>query len=177
LTEPNFERMIRLATEFFDAKNDPEQIAVTDDDRARLLAIHPATMTEERDDNGPIAWMLVIPTTRDIADRFVAGEISERTLLRETVPGVEYRSIYLCSALVLEEHRRRGLAERMVCDAVTSIRRDHPIGELVAWLFSDEGDRLASAAARNTGLSLRRRAHRATEGAGPGRFHPGAVQH
>lgn len=36
----NFTRMLQLAESFFDAKNDPDQLAVTDADRERLLRLH-----------------------------------------------------------------------------------------------------------------------------------------
>ena len=43
-------RLIRLAEETFDARNDPEQLSMTEEDRARLLALHPATLSQESDE-------------------------------------------------------------------------------------------------------------------------------
>ena len=41
---------------------------------------------------------------------FLAGRISERKLLEMTGPGGTYDALYLCSALVLPEFRKQGLA-------------------------------------------------------------------
>ena len=149
--------MIKLAEEIFDARNDPAQISVTEEIIARLRTIHPATVTEARNEKGPIAWMLVIPTTIEVMSEFLQGAINERELLERTpVPG-RYEALYLCSALVLPEERRKGLAARLVRQAIASIRRDHPISSLFTWPFTNEGDRLAEAVARDAGLVLFKR--------------------
>ena len=146
--------MIALAEEFFDMKNDPDQISVDAESMARLREIHPGTMSEETDENGPIAWVLVIPTTRAVMEAFTRGEINERELLNRTPPGGAYDALYLCSALVLPEQRGKGLARRLTSGAIDAIRRDHPIGALFYWSFSGAGDALAASVAREFDLPL-----------------------
>jgi hypothetical protein len=157
MTEDNLKRMIALAEEFFDVKNDPDQISVDEETRARLLAIHPNTMTEVRNEDGPIVWILVIPTTTDLMEQFLARDINEQQLLQKTTPGVQYETAYLCSALVLPEHRGKGMARRCAVQAVQEIQKQHPIKALFAWTFSPEGERLAVSIARKLGLPLRLR--------------------
>ena len=149
--------MIKLAEDFFETKNDPTQISVTEGVLKRLEAIHPATRSEKRDDHGPIAWVLIIPTSRDVMMRFIAKEINEQQLLDETHPGDSYEAIYLCSALVLPEFRGKGLARKLVAEAISSIRKQHPIRSVFFWSFSKEGERLAAAVAHEAGLPLFRR--------------------
>jgi GNAT superfamily N-acetyltransferase len=157
MAEDNLQRMIRLAEEFFDMKNDPDQLTVDGETIARLREIHPDTMSEESDENGPIAWMLVIPTTHALMEEFTRGAINERELLERTPPGGTYDALYLCSALVLPEQRGKGLARRLASRAIMSIRRDHPIRSLFYWGFSGGGDALAASLARECGLPVRRR--------------------
>jgi ribosomal protein S18 acetylase RimI-like enzyme len=157
MPEKNLERMIRLAEEFFAVKNDPSQIAVDEKVMARLEAIHPATISEKRNADGPIAWILIIPTTREVMEDFIARRISERDLLDRTRAGLRYEAVYLCSALVLPEYRRQGLAKRMAVDAVRAMQREHPIAELFFWAFSTEGKDLASSIAAALTLPLRER--------------------
>lgn len=152
--EDNLKRMIRLAEEFFDMKNDPDQLTVDGETMARLREIHPGTMSEESDENGPIAWMLVIPTTHALMEEFIRGAINERELLDRTAPGGTYDALYLCSALVLPEHRGKGLARRLATRAISSISRDHPVRSLFYWGFSREGDALAASVAREFDLPL-----------------------
>ena len=99
----NLERMIRLAEEFFATKNDPAQISVNDEVMARVREIHPASLAEHDDGNGPVAWVLLIPTTSELMNRFIAKEITEKELLAKTPVRGTYDAIYLCSALVLPE--------------------------------------------------------------------------
>jgi hypothetical protein len=146
--------MIRLAEEFFDMRNDPEQLSVDAEAMAKLREIHPCTMSEEKDENGPIAWILVIPTAHALMDAFVRGVINERQLLERTIPGGVYDALYLCSALVLPEHREKGLAWRLTTRAIRAILHDHPIRSLFYWSFSGGGDALAASVAREFVLPL-----------------------
>jgi len=155
--EPNRERMIRLAEEFFDMKNDPDQITVDGEVIARLTKIHPRSMSEERDADGPVAWILVIPTTTPLMEAFLRRAINERELLEKTPLAVPYDALYLCSALVLPERRAQGLARALTLDAISAVRRDHPLKALFYWGFSGGGDALAASVARASGLPLYRR--------------------
>ncbi len=150
----NLNRMIQLVTEFFDTRNDPDQISVTPHDRAKLESIHPATMSEFVEGDGPVVWIMLIPTTKAIMDRFITGAITEQQLLNETNPGMVYDTIYLCSASVLPEYRRKGLAKKITIDAINAIRKDHPITTLFYWPFSDDGRNLAQSISEETGLPL-----------------------
>jgi GNAT superfamily N-acetyltransferase len=153
----NLERMIRLAEQFFDAKHDPAQILVTPEVIERLNKIHPGTLTERKDRNGPIAWVLVIPTTHSLMEKFISRRMTEQELLEETPLRGRYDALYLCSALVLPEYRGRGVARRLVSKAIKSIQRQHPIQYLFYWAFSREGERLATRIAEDFALPLRQR--------------------
>lgn len=153
----NLDRMIQLADEFFATKSDPNQISVTASVMDRLRQIHPATLTQQDDGDGPVAWMLLIPTTQELMEQFIDREVSEQELLEKTPLRGEYEAVYLCSALVLPEYRGRGLAKRLMCTAVKFIAVDHPIKTLFYWAFSSEGEKLASSVARALHLPLRKR--------------------
>lgn len=146
--------MIRLADEFFAVKNDPTQIAVTAEVMERLRRIHPATLSEENYGQGPVAWILLIPTTTSVMEKFLAKQRTERELLEQTLPGESYDAVYLCSALVLPEYRRTGIAKRLTCSAVRAIQAEHPIRSLFTWSFSEEGAKLAEAVAHKLTLPL-----------------------
>jgi GNAT superfamily N-acetyltransferase len=114
-------------------------------------------MTEVRNEDGPIVWILVIPTTIDVMEQFLANTINEQQILKKTLAGEHYEAVYLCSALVLPEHRGKGLAKRSAVQAVREIQRQHSIKQLFAWTFSKEGEKLAMSIAREIGLPLRLR--------------------
>ncbi len=157
MEQPNFERMIKLAEDTFATRSDPDQIAVTEEAREKLMRIDPETLSEESDPNGPIAWVMCIPTTRDLMRRFVDRRISERQLLDLTTPGAAFDALYLCSALVLPEHRRKGLATRVALRAIRSMMQRHRIRELFYWEFTAEGGMLARSLAATLGMHLHAR--------------------
>ena len=157
MAKSNFERMIQLADEVFSAHNDLAQLEVDEAVMRRLEQIHPATLSEHVEGDGPVVWILLIPTTKDLMDRFVAEEISETELLNKTPLKGKYEALYLCSALVLPEWRKKGLATKVGLEAMKQIRADHPIQYLFTWNFSPEGASLADNAARHEGLPLLKR--------------------
>jgi GNAT superfamily N-acetyltransferase len=153
----NFERMIQLAEDVFAVKNDPEQLDVNQDVLDRLKRIHPSTVSEYADENGPVAWVLVIPTTLDLMHQFLKHKISEKELFELTPPDSTYEALYLCSAMVLEEYRRKGIAKQLALKAIEDIRRDHPLKALFTWAFTEEGDLGAETVAGLTSLPLYKR--------------------
>lgn len=153
--EKNLQRMIQLADESFGMHQDPAQLSVDEAVRARLLRLHPQTMGEARDEDGPIAWTLVIPTTRSLMEAFLAEKITEMELFKLTPEGATFDAVYLCSALVLPEHRQQGVSKRLLCDSLRSICAEHPIKELFYWTFSGAGERLAESIAAEFGLPIR----------------------
>ena len=154
MTSDKLKRLIELADKVFAYKDDPNQIEVNDEVRKKLYQIHPMTLSEYRVEDGPVAWLLLIPTTKELMDQFLKKEISERELFEKTPIGVKYDSIYLCSALVLEEYRRKGIIKELTQNAINGIRKDHPIRSLFVWPFSLEGDLAADKISKELDLPL-----------------------
>jgi len=154
----NLERMIQLADEVFAVKNDPSQLDVNEKVIKQLQSLHPATISEHDDGKGPVAWILVIPTTSFLMKDFLSKKITERELVDLTpLHDTKYDALYLCSALVLTEYRGKGIAKRLALEAIASIRKQHPLQTLFVWPFSKEGDALADTIAHLVGLPLLKR--------------------
>ena len=139
----NFERMIQLSDQVFSSRTDPDQLNVNEDVMEHLQLIHPSTISEYDNGKGPVCWVLCIPTTLDLMNRFMDQKISERELYELTPLYTKYEAIYLCSALLLEEFRGKGIATGLAVEAVETIRADHDIKALFMWAFSKEGEKLA----------------------------------
>jgi GNAT superfamily N-acetyltransferase len=153
----NYDRLIKLAEETYAMNDDPSQLNVNKEVRDRLIRIHPATLSEYSNENGPVAWLLVIPTTIELMNRFLKKEISEKELFELTPLNTTYEALYLCSGLVLEEYRRKGIIRALVVKAIEEIRKDHPVKVLFSWAFTREGGLAAEALAKLTGLPLLKR--------------------
>lgn len=158
MTLTNLERLIKLADDIFDIKSDPDQLDVNQRVIEHLQRIHPATVSEYDDGKGPVAWLLVIPTSTELMNRFLKCEISEKELFELTPIDITYEAVYLCSALVLKEYRRKGITRQFAISAIESIRKDHPLKALFVWPFSIEGDLASEDIARQVSLPLFRRA-------------------
>jgi hypothetical protein len=52
-------------------------------------------------------------------------------------------AIYLCSALLLDEFRGKGIAQELCIEAIEGIKIDHSIKALFYWSLSKEGEKLA----------------------------------
>ena len=152
----NFERMIRLAEDSFAARKDPDQLDVDENVIERLQSLHPATLSEFNE-NGPVVWILLIPTTNELMKKFLSKEISEKELFYQTSPGIKYDAVYLCSAMVLPEYRNKGIAKRLTIEAINNIRKEHNIQTLFVWPFSKKGEKLSEEIAKQTSLPLLKR--------------------
>src|SRR4051812_38956440 len=105
---PNFARMIQIIDEVFDTRNDPGQLQVTAAQRRKLHELHSCTLMEKTDKDGPVIWLLLIPTTENTMERFLKKEINEKQLLELTQPNDKLTCLYLCSATTLPEYRGKG---------------------------------------------------------------------
>jgi hypothetical protein len=149
--------LIDLADKVFSTKNDPDQLEVNENVLKRLQKIHPMTVSEYRAEDGPVAWILVIPTTKELMTKFLDKEINERELFERTPIESKYDSIYLCLALVLDEYRRKGITKELTIKAINGIKKDHPIKSLFAWPFTKEGDKASERISEELKLPLYRR--------------------
>jgi predicted GNAT family acetyltransferase len=147
--------MIQLAEEVFDSKSDPEQLEVNEEVLEHLCKIHPASVQEFDDGNGPVVWVLLFPTTNELMEDFLINKISEKQLFDLTPLDIQYDAIYLCSAMVLEEYRRKGMAQNLTIKAIEEIRKSHPITNLFVWPFTKEGSSLAEKISTSLGLQLK----------------------
>ncbi len=154
MEKPNFERMLELAEEVFASKNDPNQLDVNEEVMEQLQRIHPESIAEYDNGHGPICWIIQIPTTRQLMDQFLTNEISEKQLFELTPLNVPYQSVYLCSGMVLQEFRRKGIAKKLAFDALSKIRESHPIESLFVWAFTQDGDIASESLAKLSGLPL-----------------------
>ena len=153
----NYERMIQLSEEVFSSRTDPDQLNVNENVMDHLQLIHPDTISEYDEGNGPICWILCIPTTLDLMNQFINKKISERELYELTPLNTKYEAIYLCSALLLEEFRGKGIAQTLGVRAIENIKIDHSIKALFFWSFSKEGEKLAEKVSELMSLPLFKR--------------------
>ena|SRR5437868_3661111 len=154
MSKPNFNRMLSLIDETFATRNDPGQIQVTQKQMKKLEAIHPATLSEKSNKDGPLIWVLLIPTTKAIMHDFLSAKISETQLLEMTPANINYECIYLCSATTLPEARDKGDTKKLCVQAIQNICKEHSITILFVWPFTKQGASLAKKIAEEMEMKL-----------------------
>jgi len=156
--QPNLKRMLELVDAVFETRNDPSQIGFSEEDMAKMNTLHPECLQESCNEAGPIAWISIIPTSRALMNQFTEASISERELFDRTSESTPKEAVYLCSAIVLPEHRRQGVAFNLSVAAIQAMQKDFSITDAFVWPFSDDGQSLAIAIARACELELKIRA-------------------
>jgi hypothetical protein len=79
-------------------------------------------------------------------------KFQKKELFELTPLNAKFDAIYLCSALVLEEYRRKGITKQLCINAIENISKEHPLKATFVWAFSPEGDLAAENIARLAGL-------------------------
>lgn len=150
-----FERLIQLADSVFSVRTDPDQLDVNQEVLEHLEKLHPCCVSEWNEGEGPVCWVLLFPTTSDLMHLFLENEISEKQLYEHTLSATKkYDCIYLCSALVLEEFQRKGIASHLSLKAIEEIRKVYTINYLFAWTFTKEGKIAVESIAKKSHLPL-----------------------
>ena len=150
-----FERLVQLADNVFSVRTDPDQLDVNQDVLEQLEKLHPCCVSEWNEEDGPVCWVLLFPTTSELMHLFLENEISEKQLFEQTLLAAnKYNCIYLCSALVLEEFRRKGITSQLSIKAIEKIKQDYTILYLFAWTYTQEGKIAAESIAKKSHLPL-----------------------
>ena len=155
----HLQQMLQLVDEFFSVKNDPSQLDVTPIVMEQLNELHPLTLSEEVIGDGPVCWILLIPSTLKTMEEFISGKISESDILNHSIEEKKtsnnFEAIYLCSAIVLPEFRKKGIAKKVTLEAVAAMRKDFDIKFVYSWPFSEEGKKLSALIGELTELPLK----------------------
>jgi hypothetical protein len=134
-----YQKMHKVAEDFFGTNDDPDQISITEESNRKLRSIDNDTIMYKVDRNGdPISWIIVIPTSREVMNKFLNKEITERELLEITVEEKSFEALYLCSAFTLPKYRKQGLAKELTLEAVKKFAPNVE-NELYSYPFSEEG--------------------------------------
>ena len=152
--QPNLKRLLELVDDVFETRNDPTQIAFSEADMEKMELLHSGCLQEAAKADGPISWVAVIPTSLELMNLFVQGELTERQLFEATEETTPKQAVYLCSAIVLPEFRRSGIAFDLSVNSIRSIQEDQKIEAAFVWPFTDEGKALAQKVASSCGLPL-----------------------
>ncbi|MBF0385879.1 MAG: hypothetical protein HQL27_08420, partial [Candidatus Omnitrophica bacterium] len=145
--------ILDIAEQFFGTASDPSQMPITKESFYKLQKLHPKTLVCETENGEPISWVVTLPTSKELADKFLRGEINERELLDMTKPQELYEALYLCAAFTIPEHRRKGYSIKMLKEVIDAIPHIEDV-KLFAWPYSSEGKLLIEKLGYELGVKI-----------------------
>lgn len=144
---------------FFAMVEDPDQIPASEENILWIQENIPDCVNLIKFNREVIGQTFIIPCTNEILNKFLGGKISENELFEEVKKKVtpsNFRSIYLCSALVREEFRNKGFAFEALKKSIKKVcTREQVKPSLFVDAWSEEGRNLARKVAKEMNLELR----------------------
>lgn len=151
---------LSLAEKYFSTSTDPEQAQATSENALWLRTHIASCLNIIRHEGEIIGFTLVYPCSKDLMKKFVSKKINESQLfeeLRASVANRKPETIYLCSAFVVPEFRRNGLALRSVVMSIKNSFNLKSKPPVFYWAYSQEGGNLAMKVAHELGLPIYKR--------------------
>ncbi len=134
---------LKVAESYYGTHQDLTQIPINKTSFKKLHSFNPNTILYKTDDAGHIlGWIIVIPTSKELMNKFLEKRITEKELFDSTDFNQKTDALYLCSVFVLPEYRGRGVAKELSLEAIERFSQSEKL-ELFAWLYSKEGKLLA----------------------------------
>ncbi len=142
---PAIEKIATITEQFFGTAIDPEQIPVSETSREKMRQLSPYCFNTALDNNNnPVSWMISIPTTLELKEKFIRKEITEREMFEQTIPAQTYGALYLCMSFTIPEFRRKGIAKELIIETVEKFRKNNPDIKLFSWIYSSNGEKLVN---------------------------------
>ena len=158
----DYEFTRKIAIKEFGTSTDKNQWHPTEEDSVFVMNNLPECMNIIRDDDNFIGFTLIIPSTRELMDNFINKEINENDLWlaakNRKVTLDNFSAIYLCSAIIDKNYRRRGLSSNGFVKSIRKLigkKNVKPI--LFYWAYSNEGKLVADKVAKILNLKLEKR--------------------
>jgi len=149
-------KMNKIAENFFGTNDNSEQIPINNESFEKLQKLHSETFAYKLEDGEPISWAVILPTSNDLADKFLNGKITERNLLDLSKSRNSYDALYLCAVFTVPEYRHNGYALEMLKQGIENIPHSKN-AKLFAWPYSAEGNILIKKLEKELNLPIKLR--------------------
>lgn len=137
--------LVSVTDDFFHTESDNTQIPASQESRDKFFTLDPYCLAVDIDENGePRGHVLLIPTQKTLAERFLKNSITEKEMFDLTQKSDVYDALYVCSAVTMPKYRRQGVALNLLTTTIEKFvsRYPNPIDLIFAWPYSDEGMKL-----------------------------------
>ncbi len=155
LTYKDLRDTAEMAEKYFGTEKDPSQMPTDENASKWLLENIPDCVNVIKDNEELIGFTFIIPCNEDIMNQFLSKKINEAQLYEEVKKQKAHKNftaIYLCSAFIKPEYRRKGLAAKAVMKSIKKITKKIPT--LFFEAYSEEGKKTADAMAKKLKIKI-----------------------
>ncbi|GEM_PF-4072437 len=144
-----------IAEEYFETKKDQDQVSPSEELKNWIYKNCRDYLNVIRDGEKIIGYSFRIPTSVDLMNSFLRKEINEKQLFEKVMnqdfPKIP-QAIYLCSTIIKESYRGKGLAFEGSIKILEKFKKDKPV--LFSWPFNESGKNLDKKISKISGLKL-----------------------
>lgn len=130
---------MEIAESIYGTQNDPEQMPINKESVAKLDELYSDWLETELDENGePVSWSVILPTQKDLAEKFMSNQITEKDLLYLTKKENFYDALYIVSVITIPEKRNMGFAKKILEKSISKV----PLTKnalIFAWPITNDG--------------------------------------
>lgn len=161
ISRKDLDETSKIAEDYFGTQKNNNQIATTPENRDWFYKNIKDCINIIRFKEKIIGFSFTMPTTKKLMNSFISGKINERELFEKIKQEKIQQfpeAIYLCSAVIKKEFRRKGLVKEAFLKSLNKIisnSNKRPI--LFYESYSAEGNSLAKKIADLIGLTLKSR--------------------
>lgn len=149
-----------LAEKYFGTRKDPEQMPT--DEKASNWILHniPECVNVIKNNGEIIGFSFIMPCNEELMKQFISKKLNESQLYKEIKKKITYKNfttIYLCSAFVKPDYRKKGLASKAVMKSIEKIMKNNKIPTLFFEAYSEDGRKTVEAMAKKLKIQVKER--------------------
>lgn len=153
-TKIDIEKMNKVATDIF-GNGDETMVNPTPENDKRIIALEENTFVCYKKNNTPVAWSLVLPTSKENAKQFLDKEITERELFDTSTQNPSFESLYLFVVVTMPDYRKKGLGSSLMKYQIDYFKNKYKIKNFYAWALNNEGKSLIESLKRDIEPTIR----------------------
>ncbi|HVY01836.1 MAG TPA: hypothetical protein VHA12_03675 [Candidatus Nanoarchaeia archaeon] len=156
----DFDITSKMSEDFFGMTTDSEQFQASEENKDFLFKHLKNFVNIIRFNKEVIGYSFIIPSNKKLMSLFLKGKITESELFdrvkSEKINENNFDCLYLCSAIIKEEHRGKGLSiegfKKLIVNLIKIRGNVKP--DLFFWEYSKEGSIVAKKISEHFGFNL-----------------------
>jgi hypothetical protein len=156
MNEKQIGKILNEIEKFFEMGIDEKQAPATIENFRKIEKLHPSAIKYFMDGEDIVSIALTVPTSKDLAEKFLSDKITEREFFALSRPMEQYGAIYFHIAFTLRPYRGRGLTAKMFEESVREIPHTED-AIFLSWPSTDAGNKVLDKVASELHITIHRK--------------------